>query len=769
MLNLNKLFPRLTIRAKLAIAFASLALVPLGVVAAFATRVTVEHLRVIAKASLEHDLEASRAQVQAALQDAEEDVAYLAHAVFEPALARAGEDPGPQAARLASAFLAFKPVLYQVKLVGADGDLLLLARAGSGGEAGAQDPDRGDIAGLYYAYRAERLKAGDRLLLPVELRAEVGGSREANPVAAVAILVPIRDAGGSLLGVVVGEAYASVLFSGLEVGSPHLAGETGLVDSSGFFLYHSARKRDWASLLASRAQLDLRTDFSPDLASEIVSGRAGTLPAAANRIVSFAPLSLGRSGTGPLVLFRVVPLSATEAPVRSFLRWVAGGAVLAVTLVLGLAVLAANQLTRPIYRLREGARRLALGEPPQPLQIETNDELEDLAGDFSAMATALSAHRRKLEELVAERTRALRETYAELANVLDHSADAILGLDPDGHIRVWNRGAESLFGHTAAEALGRDADKLLLPRSPHAEREAAHYRRQLAERGAVVNFPTRRVRKGGEPIAVTVTETLMRDESGGPLGNSLIIRDARLQAKLEEQMRRSERLAAASVVAAALAHELNNPLAILGNRIECMARDIRDRCAACFLEDDLAVLREHTARLGHVTGDLLRFASDDRDQFGPVALDQVAARMVRLVDGTFVARGVRLELVSGHDLPPVLGSEKGLETVCMNLLLNAADATPAGGAVTVRVGLSPASDAVELEVQDSGQGVPPDLGERIFEPFFTTKGPRGGTGLGLTVCRNIVERHAGRIRVESEEGRGARFIVRLPLGPRELA
>jgi signal transduction histidine kinase len=127
------------------------------------------------------------------------------------------------------------------------------------------------------------------------------------------------------------------------------------------------------------------------------------------------------------------------------------------------------------------------------------------------------------------------------------------------------------------------------------------------------------------------------------------------------------------------------------------------------------------------------------------------------------ARGLRLEHVAEAGLPPVIANEKAVESVLLNLLLNAADATPAGGTVRVRVRQPAASTTVEVVVEDSGPGIPDDLRQRIFEPFFTTKGDGQGTGLGLTVCRSIVERLDGKIGVQGSELGGAAFVVQFPV------
>ncbi|MBI4500869.1 MAG: PAS domain S-box protein, partial [Gemmatimonadetes bacterium] len=419
------------------------------------------------------------------------------------------------------------------------------------------------------------------------------------------------------------------------------------------------------------------------------------------------------------------------------------------------------------YQLREAVARLARGEAEESLAIETNDELEDLAADFAAMSRALARYRDELEQLVTERTRALRQTHAELADILANSADAIIGLDPERRVRVWNRGAEQLLGYPAAEVLGRELDSLLLPPGPAAERELAFIQRELTRRGAIVNHRTHRLAKDGRLIPVSLTLTLLRDETGRPVGSSAVLRDTSRQAQLEERMRRSERIAAASVMAAGLAHEINNPLAIIANRVECMEREVVRCCPGCFLDEDLSVLREHTARLSALTSDLLRLARDDDAGPAPVSMAEMTRHVAGLLEHIFATRGLQLEVEAGEAIPPLVGSEGALETVCMNLLLNAADATPAGGAVGVATRVAASGNAVELEVWDTGPGVPPELHQRIFEPFFTTKGAAKGTGLGLAVCRNVVERHHGEIRVEGRKGGGSRFIVSLPLSAEE--
>lgn len=756
-MNINKLFPRLTIRAKLAIAFASLAILPLLAVSGFATVITSRYVRALTESTLQHDLEGARAQTEGALHEVERQVAYLARAILGPLLVRSDSAAWRAAERAVSEIFSLSPALFRVKVIGSDGRLLFVVADEDVGTGAVGDLEAG---GFYYIQRASVLKSGERLALPVEFRRRGDAADNNSTLSTIAILEPVWGPQGSMLGIVVGEARASVLFSGIEMGSPNLTGTTGLVAGGGLLLYHTNLKNNWGRLLASRTDADLVSELSPEGVAAVLSGAAGTL-LVGGRIISYLPLRLTGSGIGPVMLYRIVSVSALEAPVRSLQRgFIAGGSVV-LAIVFGLAVLAARQLTEPIYRLREGVRHLARGGELAPLRVETNDELEDLAEDFTVMAKALSEHRSQLEELVAERTRALQEAHSELEDILEYSADAIAGLNVEGRVRIWNRGAETLFGYTASEAVGRHIDDLL--GCDASVTETALIQRELDRHGAVVNLLTTRAPKEGDPFPVSLTQAPICDDQGRTVGYSLIIRDNRLQSKLEEQMRRSERYAAVSVMAAGLAHELKNPLAIIDNRVKLMEDQLRETSENGDLLKDLRVVGEHTQRLVDVTRNLLAFGQDDTEDRAPVDLNQVCRHVGGLLERTFATRGIEFETILSEDLPTIIGNEHAIETVCVNLLLNAADATPPGGKVTLATRQNTSEPEVEVEVSDTGPGIPKDLRRRIFEPFFTTKQDDHGTGLGLAVCRNIAERHLGRIWVESASGGGARFIVSFPV------
>jgi PAS domain S-box-containing protein len=310
-------------------------------------------------------------------------------------------------------------------------------------------------------------------------------------------------------------------------------------------------------------------------------------------------------------------------------------------------------------------------------------------------------HRAQREELIAERTRMLEQTHADLTDILEHSADGIIGLDPSWCGSDLNRGAARLLGYSSDEAIGEPSTPCSGPTVSVATRDRSVLLREL-QRGRGRELLTEVLAKDDTPIQITLTETLIMGSDGRPLGTPLIVRDHRFLARLEDQMRRSERLAAISVMAAGLAHEINNPLAIIGNRIECMQNDIRSRWKDSSLAADVDVLREHVTRLGELTTSLLRFARDDQQDAAAVALDVLAGNAAALLRRTFATRQVRLDVVIEPPVPVVVGYEKAIETVIVNLLLNAADATPPEGIVTMTVRGSAGGGAAEIEVRDTG-------------------------------------------------------------------
>lgn len=222
-----------------------------------------------------------------------------------------------------------------------------------------------------------------------------------------------------------------------------------------------------------------------------------------------------------------------------------------------------------------------------------------------------------------------------------------------------------------------------------------------------------------------------------------------------------EKMAATGQLAAGVAHEINNPVSIIQNRLELLLEDLRDARAIPDLPEHLTMLHKHTERISRIVGRLLSFARKSGTGKSAVTLDGILQSVLALVRKEIEKRGIVLVTDVTAGLPPLRGNSTELEQVFINLLLNAMDATPSGG----RIELSVAQDRETLRavVRDTGAGISPAHLPRIFDPFFTTKDVGVGTGLGLSITYRIVEDHGGRIDVNSAPGTGTAFTLTFPI------
>jgi signal transduction histidine kinase len=231
--------------------------------------------------------------------------------------------------------------------------------------------------------------------------------------------------------------------------------------------------------------------------------------------------------------------------------------------------------------------------------------------------------------------------------------------------------------------------------------------------------------------------------------------------QLEQQLRQASMLAVAGKLATAVAHEVGTPLTIIGGRAEFVLKTLPDDAPA---RKDLEIIVAQIDRITAVIGSLLDTVRPHGPDLAPTRMAAVLDPLTPLLRHTAARRGVALTVAAAPPLPPVRGDAGQLQQVLINLVVNAVDATPAGGAVTVEVrpATRAGTDGITLSVTDTGSGIPPELLPRVVEPFVTTK-PRGqGTGLGLAICRDIVQAHGGELAIAAAPGGGTRATVWLP-------
>ncbi len=360
------------------------------------------------------------------------------------------------------------------------------------------------------------------------------------------------------------------------------------------------------------------------------------------------------------------------------------------------------------------------------------------------------------------------ELRERLAAIVESSDDAIIGKTLDGVITTWNAGATRMYGYTADEMIGASISRLL---PPDRADELEHILARLRAGGRIDHYETKRVRKDGAVIDVSVSVSPVQDVAGVVVGAATVSRDVTERRRVEAARQAMARLETVGQLAGGLAHHFNNQLGIILGYAGLVARGVGDRPDVLA---DVQPIREAAERAALLTRQLL--ISSRRDLIRPAVIDlnEVIAGVRELITAA-VGGDVRLRFEPAAALPSVLADPGQLELALLSLVVNAAYATPPGGSVTIATSLADLGAAhagvpgdvrpgryVEFTVSDTGTGMTPDVAARIFEPFYTTKPPGQGTGLGLSTVREVVQQAGGAVSVDSAEGSGTVFHVYLP-------
>jgi len=357
------------------------------------------------------------------------------------------------------------------------------------------------------------------------------------------------------------------------------------------------------------------------------------------------------------------------------------------------------------------------------------------------------------------------ERLREQATLLDRARDAIVVCDLEQRVEYWNESATRVYGWTAAEALGRSAAELL-------GRDAATFSAAIEATRAVGEWmgELEQATKTEEVILVESRWTLVRDEQDQPRALLLINTDVTERRKLEEQFLRAQRLESVGTLAGGIAHDLNNVLAPILMSIAMLREKEGDPSALA----DLRTIEACAQRGADMVRQLLSFARGVEGRRGSTDLRAIANEVMGIMRDSF-PKSIKLELELAEELWPVHADPTQMHQLLTNLCVNARDAMPAGGRLTVGVERVVIDDVyagqnieakpgpyVLIKVEDTGTGMPPEVLDRLFEPFFTTKEVGKGTGLGMPTAHSIVRNHGGFIRVFSEVGKGTRFEVYIP-------
>jgi PAS domain S-box-containing protein len=414
--------------------------------------------------------------------------------------------------------------------------------------------------------------------------------------------------------------------------------------------------------------------------------------------------------------------------------------------------------------------RDSAGEPTGILFVLFRDVLEST--EFVSSTLQIFATRVAVE---LERQKA-DARLREQASLLDKSQDAIIVRDLDHRILYWNRSAERRYGWTASEALGKSVQQLIHDDATDAAAATA----ATLERGEWVGELHQR-HKDGTPVIVEGRWSLVRDDDGTPrsiLSVNTDLTERKKLEKAEEQLRQAQKMEAIGSLAGGVAHDFNNILSVILSYADLIITDLK---ASDPLRTDLEEVRTAGLRAMELTRQLLAFSRKQILQPVVIDLNQVVMSVQKML-GRLLGEDVELTFSTQPDVGRIHADAGQIEQVLMNLVVNARDAMPGGGNLTIETsnaeldesyaaehpGVSP-GQYVLLAVTDTGVGMDRATQARIFEPFFTTKDKSKGTGLGLSTVYGIVQQSGGHIWVYSELGRGTTFKVYLPRSDRTLS
>jgi len=285
--------------------------------------------------------------------------------------------------------------------------------------------------------------------------------------------------------------------------------------------------------------------------------------------------------------------------------------------------------------------------------------------------------------------------------------------------------------------------------------QVKHRIHQIVNKGEqVIPAEERFIRLDGTAVDVEVVAARFVDEEG--VGVEVFLRDVTERKRLEEQLKKAERLAELGTLASGMAHEIGTPMNVILGRAEYLMDRVRDET----VKKGLQTIVAQVERITRVMNQLLAFARRKPPERELLALGEVIETSLEMFHERLGKSRVEVETQIDACCSKVRADRDQMSQVLINLIMNALHAMPEGG--LLRIGLSSEKEFVKLTVADSGQGIPGDVVEKIFEPFFTTKEFGKGTGLGLTVVKGIIEEHQGAITVDSEEGKGTTFTILLP-------
>ncbi len=344
------------------------------------------------------------------------------------------------------------------------------------------------------------------------------------------------------------------------------------------------------------------------------------------------------------------------------------------------------------------------------------------------------------------------------SDIILNSIDAIIGLDNNYKVFLWNIGAEKLFGYRKEEVMGRDFD-FLIPEALKLKGEKKFLIDEVSRNGFLANYESERQTKTGEIINVSITRFAIYDENDkDTIGSVGILRDITTVKKLQKELREKENLALIGEVVSSIAHSLSNPLNIISGNADYLLLNRKQGEAEY---DELKTIVDETTRITKSLRGLLNFSRPLNVEKTRVNLNQLAEEVISKSKYSVGKKEITFKRSFDKEIPDIMADKAQIEEVISNIVINAIQAFSENGEISLKT--ASLNKGVTIEISDNGSGIPKENIEKIFRPFFSSKGYGKGTGLGLSIAKRIITEHGGSIKVRSQNGKGTSFTINLPL------
>ncbi|HLA28477.1 MAG TPA: PAS domain S-box protein [Syntrophales bacterium] len=359
----------------------------------------------------------------------------------------------------------------------------------------------------------------------------------------------------------------------------------------------------------------------------------------------------------------------------------------------------------------------------------------------------------------------LREANEFLTRLIESSVDGIIVADTDGNVLIFNAGAENILGYRTDEVVGKINIRSIYPPGVATEVMQKLKSREFGGVGKLSSFPLLFRRKDGELIECDLSASLIYDEEGTEIVSVGIFKDLRERLGIErelintrEALLQAEKLAAMGRLTSQIAHELNNPIYGIMNTLELLKSEVPPESKRRRI---LELSLSETVRLSEMLRSMLSFSKPEEEKRTLIKINEIIEGILLVMEKQMREANIRVMTTFQKDLPEIMASTNQIRQVMLNMIKNAKESMPSGGALNIRT-MSNAENVVII-IRDTGAGIPEEIRDKIFDAFFTTKQKVKGVGLGLSVCYGIIKDHGGDIKVESEIGKGTHFIITLPV------